>query len=78
MSSPTITVERIPQSHIPKWLPEGSLLKPHPPANLSSTHRQQRTVTWSPTTQDYLIKHSPSRNSQPHGLLGLISMRAQC
>lgn len=31
MSSPTITVERIPQSHIPKWLPEGSLLKPHPP-----------------------------------------------
>ena len=39
----------------------------NPPAYLSSTHRQQRTVTWSPTTQDYLIKHSPSRNSQPHG-----------
>lgn len=28
MSSPTITVERVPQSHIQKWLSEGSLLKP--------------------------------------------------
>ena len=48
-SSDTVLLETwVPRSHTEKWLPEGPLLNT-PTPDLSSTYRQQGTVTWSPT-----------------------------